>query len=43
MKKWDSQFQLGDILTDEQLEFFHKHGVILFRNFLTSEQIQLQT
>jgi phytanoyl-CoA hydroxylase len=41
MKKWESQFQLGDVLTPEQLDFFDQHGVILFRNFLTPDLIQL--
>ena len=41
MKKWESQFELGDLLTTEQLEFFQEHGVILFRNFLNHEQVQL--
>ena len=41
MKKWESQFKLGDVLTAEQLDFFREHGVILFRNFLSPEQVQL--
>ncbi|MCA6461942.1 MAG: phytanoyl-CoA dioxygenase, partial [Chitinophagaceae bacterium] len=41
MKKWDSEFQLGDLVTPEQIEFFDEHGVILFRNFLTPEQVKL--
>ena len=41
MKKWDSHFQLGESLTEEQMEFFHKHGVILFRNFITKEKVDL--
>ena len=38
-KKWDSEFRLGDSLTDEQLSFFDKHGVIVFRNFLPKEKV----
>jgi phytanoyl-CoA hydroxylase len=41
MNKWESQFTLGDMLSAEQLEFFREHGVILFRNFLSPEQVQL--
>lgn len=41
MKKWDSDFYLGDTLTQEQLSFFEKHGVIVFRNFLSHEKVQL--
>ncbi len=40
-KKWNSDFTLGDSLTEEQLAFFEEHGVIVFRNFLTKEQIDL--
>lgn len=39
MKKWDSQFQLGDVVTPEQIDFFDRHGVILFRNFLPPDLI----
>ena len=39
MKIWDSSFELGDAVTDEQLAFFKKHGVIIFRNFLPKEQV----
>jgi phytanoyl-CoA hydroxylase len=39
MKKWDSHFQLGDSVTAEQLEFFDKHGVIVFRNFISKEKV----
>jgi phytanoyl-CoA hydroxylase len=41
MKKWDSHFQLGDAVTDEQLAFFEKHGVIVFRNFISREKVAL--
>jgi hypothetical protein len=41
MIKWESQFELGDALTAEQLDFFREHGVILFRNFLSPELVQL--
>lgn len=40
-KKWDCKFELGDKLTQEQLDFFDKHGVIIFRNFITPEKVQL--
>ena len=39
MKKWDSHFQLGDTVTAEQLDFFDKHGVIVFRNFISKEKV----
>lgn len=39
MKKWDSHFKLGDTVTQEQLEFFDEHGVIVFRNFMTQEKV----
>lgn len=42
MKKLDPpDFTLGDKLTKEQFNFFDKHGVIIFRNFLNAENIQL--
>lgn len=41
MKKWDSNFYLSDTLTQDQLRFFEKHGVIVFRNFLSQEKVQL--
>jgi len=34
-------FTLGDKLTEEQLEYFDKHGVIVFRNFISREQAKL--
>ena len=37
----DPGFQLGDQLTDEQLAFFDKNGFIIFRNFLTPQQVEL--
>jgi phytanoyl-CoA hydroxylase len=40
MKKWESNFQLGETLTHEQLDFFEKHGVIMFRNFISKEKVQ---
>jgi len=40
-KKWESDFQLGEKLTDEQLRFFQEHGVIVFRNFLSKERVEL--
>lgn len=39
MKKWDSDFTLGKVITNEQLNFFNQHGVILFRNFLTGDLV----
>jgi len=40
MEKWECGFKLGDSLTQEQLDFFDKNGVIVFRNFLTPEQVK---
>jgi hypothetical protein len=39
MKIRDSSFELGDAVTDEQLDFFKEHGVIVFRNYLAKEQV----
>jgi len=39
MKKWNSNFELGDSLTQDQLDFFDEHGVIVFRNFLDREKV----
>lgn len=39
MNKWESNFQLGETLTHEQLNFFDKHGMIVFRNFISPEKI----
>ena len=39
MKIWDSSFELGDAVTNEQLDFFKEHGVIIFRNYLAKEQV----
>lgn len=41
MKKWDCNFELGTTVTKEQLDFFDKHGVIIFRNFINQEKVQL--
>ena len=42
MKKFECpDFVLGDKITDEQYNFFDKYGVIIFRNFLRSETVQL--
>ena len=41
MKKWNCNFELGSQLTKEQLDFFDKHGVIIFRNFISQEKVQL--
>ena len=39
MKKWDCNYNLGDTITEEQLDFFDEHGVIIFRNFLSKELV----
>jgi hypothetical protein len=39
MKIWDSSFELGGDVSEEQLAFFKEHGVIVFRNFLLQEQV----
>jgi len=39
MKKWDSHFKLGDTVSQEHLDFFDKHGVIVFRNFISKEKV----
>jgi phytanoyl-CoA hydroxylase len=42
MKKIDSyNFTLEEKLTPEQLDIFDKSGVIIFRNFITKETVQL--
>lgn len=41
MGKWSSDFELGDHLTAKQADFFHKYGVIVFRNFLNTGQINI--
>jgi ectoine hydroxylase-related dioxygenase (phytanoyl-CoA dioxygenase family) len=41
MNQWESNFHLGETLTQDQLDFFEKHGVIVFRNFLTSEKVAI--
>jgi len=42
MKKIDCPgFILGDSLTTEQLEYFDKNGVIIFRNFISKEMVNL--
>jgi len=41
MNKWESNFQMGETLTQDQLEFFEKQGVIVFRNFLTAENVKI--
>jgi phytanoyl-CoA hydroxylase len=40
-KLQNSNFTLGDRLTDEQLQYFDTNGVIVFRNFLSKEKVQL--
>jgi phytanoyl-CoA hydroxylase len=42
MKKFECpDFVLGDKITEEQFSFFDKYGVILFKDFLTSDSVQL--
>ena len=41
MKKWESNFQLGDTITEEQLDFFDTHGFIVFRNFISQEKVNV--
>jgi phytanoyl-CoA hydroxylase len=42
MKKLECpEFILGEKLTEEQFEYFDKNGVILFRNFLNPETVEL--
>jgi ectoine hydroxylase-related dioxygenase (phytanoyl-CoA dioxygenase family) len=41
MNQWESNFHLGETLTQDQLDFFEKHGVIVFRNFLTAENVAI--
>jgi phytanoyl-CoA hydroxylase len=42
MKKIDSlNFPLEEKLTPEQLDYFDKNGVIIFRNFISKETVQL--
>jgi phytanoyl-CoA hydroxylase len=36
-----SHFELGTTLTREQSDFFKKHGVIIFRNFIPRETVEL--
>ena len=39
MNKWESNFQLGETLTQEQLDFFEQNGVIVFRNFINPTNV----
>jgi hypothetical protein len=41
MNKWESNFHLGEALTQDQIVFFEQHGVIVFRNFITPEKTAL--
>jgi ectoine hydroxylase-related dioxygenase (phytanoyl-CoA dioxygenase family) len=41
MKKWICDYKLDTKLTEEQLDFFDKHGVIIFRNFINQEKVKL--
>lgn len=40
-KKWICDFELLDKPTQEHVDFFDKHGVIIFRNFISKEKVQL--
>ena len=40
INKWESDFNLGETITEEQLRFFETNGVIVFRNFLSQEKVQ---
>src|SRR5262245_37875914 len=35
------QFSLTDTLTQEQITFFEKNGLIIFKNFITKETVEL--
>ena len=39
MKIWESEFTLKNKLTQEQLNFFEKNGVIVFRNFIDRQTV----
>ena len=39
MEKWTCDFNLDNKLTKEHITFFKKNGVIVFRNFLSSEKV----
>jgi ectoine hydroxylase-related dioxygenase (phytanoyl-CoA dioxygenase family) len=41
MNKWESNFHLGEVLTQDQIDFFEQHGVIVFRNFIPPEKTAL--
>ncbi|RRN76679.1 phytanoyl-CoA dioxygenase [Pseudoxanthomonas sp. SGD-10] len=40
MKTPYSKFILGEVITDEQKAFFHKHGFIHFKNFIKEDTIK---
>lgn len=40
MKKWESRFTLGTVITPEQFDFFNEHGIIVFRNFINPAAVQ---
>jgi phytanoyl-CoA hydroxylase len=40
LKKWTSSFELTSELTIEHKNFFKKHGVIAFRNFISKDTVQ---
>jgi len=39
MEKWDSSFYLDNRPTQDQIAFFKKNGVIVFRNFLSPQKV----
>ena len=39
MQKWNSDYYLNNSLTKEQIAYFKKNGVIVFRNFLSKEKV----
>jgi ectoine hydroxylase-related dioxygenase (phytanoyl-CoA dioxygenase family) len=41
MNKWNCTYELKDTLAPEQIDFFDEHGVIIFRNFLSPEKLEL--
>jgi len=41
MQKWESNFELDNSLTKEQVDFFNEHGVIVFRNFISPERVAI--
>ena len=39
MQKWNSDYYLNNSLAKEQITYFKKNGVIVFRNFLSKEKV----